>query len=147
MYENLNTVEIGGHKLPIKCDFACLQILQENFGTLKTFEQKLIGIDPILDENGDPVYEINADGIESIKFKTTEPNLKAIALALPMFINEGRIQAKAQGETPDDFDYKAAIKEADFSMIDVAVQLHTEYRRCFDRKKVKASKRTPTKTQ
>lgn len=146
MYENLNTVTIGGHKLPIKCNFATLQNIQDNFGTLKTFEQKLIGMDPVLDKNGDPIYIIK-DGIETIKFRTTEPNLKAIALALNMFINEGIKQAQAQGESVDEFDYKAAIDEADFSMIDVAVELHNEYRRCFDRKKVKASRRKATKTK
>ena len=145
MYEKLNTVTIGGQKIPIKCDFAILQMLQDAFGTLKAFEQKLIGIDPVLDKDGDPIYEVDANGIESLKFKTTEPNLKAIALALPLMINEGKIQAESQGEEVPDFDYKAAIKEADFSIIDVAVDLHNEYRRCFDRKKAKASKQTRTK--
>lgn len=146
MYENLNTVTIGGHKLPIKCDFNILQILQENFGTLKQFEQKLLGMVPVLDKAGNQVYEKDSNGEEVIKFRTTEPSLKAIALTLPMMINEGRQQAEAQGEDIEEFDYKQAIKEADFSIIDVAVELHTEYRRCFDRKKVKASSRRVTKT-
>ena len=145
MYEKLNTVRIGTKKLPIKCDFNVLQVVQEEFGTLKQFEQKLIGMNPVLDKNGDPVYEIK-NGVESVKFTTTEPNLHAIAVALPLMINEGRIQAEAQGETPIDFDYKTAIAEADFSIVEVAVDLHSEYRRCFDRKKLKASKRTATKT-
>ena len=143
--EKLNTVRIGGKKIPIKCDFNVLQILQEQFGTLKNFEQKLIGMEPILDENGDQTYEINSNGVEAVKFRTTEPNLKAIATALPFMINEGREQAKAQGDDLPDFDYKKAIKEADFSIIEVAVDLHNEYRRCFDRKKLKASTRTATK--
>ena len=147
MYEKLNTVTIGGHKLPIKCDFNILQILQENFGTLKKFEQALIGMVPILDKDGNQIYEIGPNGEEAIKFKTTEPSLKAIALTLPMMINEGRIQAEAQGDKIDDFDYKAAIKEADFSILEVAVDLHNEYRRCFDRKKLTVSKRTATKKQ
>lgn len=147
MYEKLNTVTIGGHKLPIKCDFNILQILQENFGTLKKFEQALIGMVPILDKDGNQIYEIDSQGNESIKFKTTEPSLKALAIALPTMINEGRQQAKAQGEEEDDFDYKTAIKEADFSIVEVAVELHNEYRRCFDRKKVKVSSRTATKKQ
>lgn len=147
MYEKMNTVRIGGKKIPIKCNFAVLQTVQEVFGTLKKFEQELIGMVPILDKNGDPIYEISPDGIESLKFRTTEPSLKAIALALPMMINEGRIQAQAQGDDLPDFDYKSAIKEADFSIVDVAVDLHNEYRRCFDRKKLTASKRTATKTR
>lgn len=146
MYENMNKVTIGGHKIPIKCNFATLQSIQENYGTLKTFEQKLIGMNPVLDKNGDPIYEIK-NGIETLKFNTTEPDLKAIALALSLFINEGKKQAEEQGEEPIEFDYKAAIKEADFSIIDVAVELHNEYRRCFDRKKLKASRRTATKTK
>ena len=88
MYEKLNTVTIGGHKLPIKCDFNILQILQENFGTLKKFEQALIGMVPILDKDGNQIYEIDSQGNESIKFKTTEPSLKALAIALPTMINE-----------------------------------------------------------
>lgn len=145
MYEKLNTVTIGGHKLPIKCDFNILQILQESFGTLKQFEQALIGMVPVLDKDGNQVFEYNSDGEEIIKFRTTEPSLKAIALALPIMINEGRQQALEQGEDPDDFDYKAAIKEADFSIVEVAVALHNEYRRCFDRKKLTVSRRTATK--
>lgn len=145
MYEKLNTVTIGGHKLPIKCDFNILQVLQENFGTLRKFEQALIGMVPILDKDGNPQFEYSAEGEEIIKFRTTEPSLKAIALALPMMINEGRQQSIAQGDEPDDFDYKAAIKEADFSITEVAVALHNEYRRCFDRKKLRVSKRTATK--
>ena len=140
MYEKLNTVRIGTKKLPIKCDFNILQILQEEFGTLKNFEQKLIGMVPVLDKDGNQVYEN-----ETMKFTTTEPNLRAIAVALPLMINEGKIQAQAQGETETDFDYKTAIAEADFSIIEVAVDLHNEYRRCFDRKKLKASTRTATK--
>ena len=147
MYEKLNTVRIGGKKIPIKCDFNVLQIVQEEFGTLKQFEQALIGLKPILDKNGDMIYETGPDGIESIKFKTTEPSLKAIAIALPIMINEGKIQASEQGEDIPDFDYKSAIKEADFSIVEVAVDLHNEYRRCFDRKKLTVSKRTATKTQ
>ena len=145
MYEKLNTVRIGNKKIPIKCDFNVLQILQDEFGSLKTFEQKLIGMQPILDEKGDPIYEINADGVEAVKFKTTEPNLRAIATALPLMINEGKIQSEKQGESGIDFDYKTAIAEADFSIIEVAVDLHNEYRRCFDRKKLTVSKRTATK--
>lgn len=145
MIEKLNTVRIGGKKIPIKCDFNVLQMLQEEFGTLKEFEQKLIGMVPILDKNGDPVYEVNSAGIEAVKFKTTEPNLRAIAVALPLMINEGREQARAQGDKDVDFDYKLAIAEADFSLIEVAIDLHNEYRRCFDRKKLKASTRTATK--
>lgn len=144
MYEKMNTVRIGGKKIPIKCNFNVLQTLQEEFGTLKQFEQALIGMVPILDKNGDPIYETSPDGIESVKFKTTEPSLKAIAMALPMMINEGRLQAQAQGDDLPDYDYKSAIKEADFSIVDVAVDLHAEYRRCFDRKKLKVSTRTAT---
>ena len=144
MYEKLNTVRIGNKKIPIKCDFSVLMMLQEEFGTLKNFEQKLIGLNPVLDKDGNEIYETNAEGVEAIKYKTTEPSLRAISIALPLMINEGRIQAEAQGETFD-FDYKTAIAEADFSIIEVAVDLHSEYRRCFDRKKLKASTRTATK--
>lgn len=144
MYEKLNTVTIGKKKIPIKCDLAVLVRLQEEYGTLKNFEQKLIGMNQVLDDNGDPVYETNADGIESLKFKITEPSLSVISFCLPMMVNEGRKQIEEQGEEYD-FDYSEAFNEADFSISELAVELHTEYRRCFDRKKLKVSTRTATK--
>ena len=145
MYEKMNTVRIGGKNLPIRCDFSVLQTLQDEFGTLRQFEQKLLGMIPIVDDNGEPIFVIGDDGTEQIKFKTTEPSLRAIAVALPIMINEGRIRAEEQGEEVEDFDYKEAIKDAEFSILDVSIALHTEYKRCFDGKKAKVSTRTATK--
>ena len=147
MFEILNTVEIAGEKLPVKCDFNVLQVLQEEFGTLREFEQKLIGLVPIKDSEGNIIYETDNEGNESMKFKTTEPSLKAIALVLPLMLKEGRRQADAQGDyTNKDFDYISAIKEADFDIVKLAIDLHTEYKRCYDRKKLKAHKSPATKT-
>ena len=144
MYEKMNTVTIGKKKVPIKCNLAVLVRIQEEYGTLKEFEQKLIGMHPVLDKNGDPVYVTGADGSETLKFKTTEPSLKAITFCLPMMLNEGKKQAEEQGEEYD-YDYSKALDDADFSIVEIAVELHNEYRRCFDRKKLKVSTRTATK--
>lgn len=146
MFEILNTVEIAGKKLPIKCDFNVLQVIQEQFGTLKNFEQKLIGINPKTDKDGNQIYKTDSNGEEVLDYTVTEPSLKAIAVALPLMLKEGRIQADEQGETANkDFDYMASIREADFSMVQVAIELHTEYKRCFERKKLKARRLNPTK--
>ena len=148
MFEKLNTVTIAGKKLPIKCDFNVLKAIQEEFGTLREFEQKLIGMIPLKDEQGNILYDITEEGNEVMRFKTTEPSLKAIALVLPMMLKEGRIQANKQGDYKNkEFDYMAAVRDADFSMVEVAVELHSEYKRCFDRKKLKAHKSTATKNQ
>ena len=144
MYEKMNTVTIGKKKIPIKCNLAVLMAIQEEYGTLKNFEQKLLGMIPVLDENGEPVYVTNSEGMETVKFKTTEPSLKAITFCLPKMINEGKMQTLKQGEEYD-YEYSDAFNEADFSIIDIAVELHTEYRRCFDRKKLKVSTRTAIK--
>lgn len=138
MYEKLNVVEIGGRKLPIKCNISVMAALQDEFGTLREFEMKILGMIPILDEDGNQKMIKNDSGYETPAFRSGEPNIRTLMFALPKFIREGIECAEEMGEDEliAEFDYKDAIKEADFSILDVALALHGEYRRCYDRKKL-----------
>lgn len=127
MYEKLNVVKIGGHNLPIRCDIRVLSALQEEFGTTVAFQQKLIGMEKVSGSD------------ESI---FTEPNIHAIEFALKQMIPEGIRKAEEQDEEVPDVDWKQLIENFDFEYIEVALALHNEFQRCFNRKKKTNSKDT-----
>ena len=131
MYEKLEKVKVGEYDLPIRCDINILGIIQEEFGSMMTFEQKLIGINPVKDKDGKPV--IKEDG--TMDYTMGEPNIHAIAFALPLFIIEGIAQAEEQGEDYSEVDWKPALKDADFNYIEIALSMYREFERCFKRKK------------
>lgn len=147
MYEKLEKVKIGDNELPIRCDINILGTIQEEFGSMITFEQKLIGMNPVMDKNGKPVTK--EDG--TLEYKIGEPSIHAIAYALPLFILEGIAQAEEQGEDYSGIDWRPALKDADFNYIEIALALYREFERCFKRKKKvtntksQSKKKTPTK--
>lgn len=116
--EKLKEVEIGGKKLPIKCNIDCLIAIQDEFEDFKTFEQGLIGIKKVNDE---------------IKYST--PKLESIKTALPMFIKCGLDEWEEQGKKAPEIDYFKAINDVDFNIIETAIMLYEEFTRCFYRKK------------
>lgn len=131
MYEKLEKIVIGGNKLPIKCNIGVLAYIQEMYGTLSSFEQKLIGMRPILDKNGKYTYK--PDG--SVAYSLTEPSIEVIKNVTPLFIREGIIQAEDQGENYSEIEWNEAFEDFDFNYIEVALALNTEFQRCFHRKK------------
>lgn len=131
MYEVIEKVKIGNNELPIKCNIGVLAYIQETYKTISRFEQKLIGMNPILDKNGNFTYDENG----SIKYEWLEPNISVIKDVTPLFIREGIIQAEKQGEDYSNMNWEEAFKDFDFNYIEVALALNTEFQRCFHRKK------------
>ena len=142
MIEKLNKVELGGKKFPIKCNINVLIAIQEEFETLNDFEQKILGMKPIKNPDGSFKMITRPDGTEAIDYKMTMPSLKAVAYALPYMIHEGMDQADEQGDKYPEDDYNALIKEADFNIIDTALIMYEEFKRCLTRKKSTTPKST-----
>ena len=42
---NINHIELSGVKLPIRCDMLVLEKIQEDYGDISEFENKLIGFE------------------------------------------------------------------------------------------------------
>lgn len=135
MYEKISKIKIGSYNIPIRCDINVLGSIQDEFGTLLNFEQKLIGL------------KMKPDGT----YTNTEPSIKAIAYALPLFVLEGIEQATAQGEDYSDIDWRTPLKDCDFQYIETALAMYEEFQRCFHRKKKTLKNTNPrkkaTKTQ
>ncbi len=51
MFEEMNTIELTGRKYPIKCDLLVLEKIQDKYGTIGEFEQKLMTWEPVFMQN------------------------------------------------------------------------------------------------
>lgn len=141
MYEEVTRVKIGTVDVPIRCDINVLCALQNKFETLARFEQKLIGMNPIL--NADGSFKYNSDG--TLVYKMSEPSFDAIAFSFPLLAREGIEQLREQGEEFTDLEWKESFKDADFDYIQVALAINSEFQRCFHRKKKKMNSKATTK--
>jgi len=121
-----------GVKYPIYCDLNVLELIQEEFTSVNKFERDLMGLTPLLDENG----EIKRNDEGAILNLQGEPKIKAIVFGLFLMIKEGqRIDTRQTGTeweelTIDDIRELCTIPFNELSQI-----LHEEFNRCFNIKK------------
>lgn len=133
MYEELLTVKIGDNDLPIRCNIYVLAAIQEEFSTISSFQQKIIGMNPVLDEEGNYTYDRNG----SMIYKVGEPKIEAISFVLPLMIIEGikKLLEQEPEKNYSEIDWKQMIEDFDFNYIEVALEINKEFQRCFNRKK------------
>ena len=132
---NHETVVLAGKEYPVRCNINVLIEVQEQFASLSEFEALIAGIRICKDTDGEILYD--EDG--KIKFERTEPSLKAIKKILPYMLKEGAAAADMQT------DIKAAVtalENVSFNMYEVAVAMHNEYTKCFERKNALSAKET-----
>ena len=128
----LNRIEINGVNYPIYCDLNVLELIQDNFTSVNQFERDLLGLTPLIDENG----EIKRNEEGSILNSQGEPKIRAIVFGLYLMIREGqRIDTRQTGKewdelSIDDIRELCAVPFGELSKI-----LHDEFNRCFDVKK------------
>ena len=118
MVEKPIFITLAGKKVPLWCDIFALNEIQEEYGSIGTFERKLLGVEET----------------EAGKFTKTEPDMKAIMFALPVMIREGVRKLEAMGEKAD-IDVNAVLLDADMPFTILAGYIHDAYKRCFISKK------------
>lgn len=126
MFEKLNHIELSGESYPIKCDLLVLEKIQDEYGDLSDFENKLTGFVPDIDEYGE--YVRNEEGLLVGKRKT--PEIKILRKALIWMIEEGM---EIEGEK-NELSEKEIMRKADMSPGELGQILHEEFNRCFQRK-------------
>lgn len=129
----IETVILAGKEYPVRCDINVLIEVQEHFDSFSEFEALIAGIKICKDADGNLLYD--ADG--KIKFERTEPSLRAIKTILPCMIKEGAITSEIHIDLAE---VVTAINNFSFNMYDVAVKMHNEYTKCFERKNVSSAK-------
>lgn len=130
--ERLSKITIGGKQYPVKIDLNVLQVIQEEFGTVNTFERELLGLKIRTDENGAMLYTPEGDP----QMYRVEPSVKAITTILPLMINEGlEIEALQKGKPFEPVEPKLLIASCNTSFEVLSTTIHEEYKKCFVVKK------------
>ncbi len=130
MFEKLNYIELSGERYPIKCDLLVLERIQDYYGDLSEYENKLTGFIPDRDEAGE--YVRNEEGMLVGTRKT--PEIKILKNSLKWMIEEGVEIAKDAGEEYGEINETAIMRKVDVSPGELGRILHEEFNRCFQRK-------------
>lgn len=142
MFEKLNYIELSGEKYPLKCDILVLERVQEKYGDLAEFENKLSGFVPGVDEDGE--YTRNDEG--KIVGYYGEPNMEALGDFLTWTIEEGiEIEREEHGAEMEPPERKKLIRSVDLAPRELMEILRKEFSRCFERKNAKTTQ-TKSKT-
>lgn len=139
MFEKLNHIELSGESYPIKCDLLVLEKIQDEYGDLSDFENKLTGFVPDIDEYGE--YVRNEEGLFVGKRKT--PEIKILRKVLIWMIEEGM---EIEGEK-NELSEKEIMRKADMSPGELGQILHEEFNRCFQRKNGQTTQGNPKETE
>lgn len=136
MFEELKFIELSGEKYPVKCDLVVLEKIQDEFGSLDTFETKIYPWVPILDAEGEKVMD--EEGNVETEFQM--PDIPAVNTALFFMVNEGEeIAAEKEGREPRSYSRNEIARKVDISPVRLALKLHEEYYRCFELKNEKTT--------
>lgn len=127
MNTKLNTIKVGSRDLPIKCDNYVLAQIQEEFGSLDAFENKLLGYEILVDEDGRALRD--DDGMR--RRKRVEPSVKAVTRFLYLCVEEG---LDIEGKEP--VNEKDLIRTAG-SPFTLIVPLYAEFKKAFEDKNEK----------
>lgn len=128
----LNHIEMNGVNYPIYCDLNVLELIQEEFTSVNKFERDLMGLTPLIDENGE--VKRNEEG--SILNLQGEPKIKAIVFGLYLMIREGqRIDSRQTGKEWEELTIDEIRELCTIPFGELAQKLHEEFNRCFDIKK------------
>lgn len=113
-------IRINGKRYPIRCNIRVLGELQEVFGGVKQFEIALRGI-----------VEKEKDG-KKVAVREKEPSMKAVAIALPIMVNEGLLLS---GEDMERLTEDEIMDGLSVSPYEAARIMEEEYGDCFKQKK------------
>lgn len=128
----LNHIEIDGVKYPIYCDLNVLELIQDNFTSINKFERDILGLTPLLDENGE--IKRNEEGL--ILNSQGEPKIRAIVFGLYLMIKEGqRIDTRQTGKEWEELTIDDIRELCAVPFMELSEKLHAEFNRCFEVKK------------
>lgn len=149
MFENkLNTITLSGEVYPMKCSILVLEKIQDKYGTLEEFEDRL----SIFEENPkedtwDEETEENTDEETEgkLKIKVRFPNMTAVCDALFWFVQEGEeIAAEEEGRKPVKYKRESLARKMDLSLFEAAQILRKEFSQSFASKNQKTTKTEDT---
>lgn len=135
--KEMNYIKLSGTEYPIRCDMLVLEKIQEEYGDISDFENKLLGFTPSRNKDGtvkkdDKGRQIGISGI---------PDIKALNLAVYWMVNEGLEVEDRKGEL---LTKEKAARMIDYTPKELSELLHKEFMRCFQRKNGKTTQNQET---
>lgn len=119
----MERILIGTRTYPIKIDLNVLEAIQDQYGSVHTFEMELVGLKVQKGEDG-------KDQIVAV-----EPSIKAIKMVLPLMVNEGlAIEAADTGHPYEPVEETQIIQECCIPYGELSQIIHAEFKRCFGKK-------------
>lgn len=141
MFEGLNYIELSGKSYPIKCDLVVLERIQDEFGSINDFEDRVMPWEPALDKEGKEKKGNNGKKL----FKARVPDIKAVNAALEFMVNEGEeITAEKEDRAPKFLSRKELARRVDITPVTLADKLHQEFQKCFQ---IKNEETTQSQTE
>ncbi len=126
MFEKPNKIALSGSEYPIKCDMLVLEKIQEKYGDLAKFENKIRKFIPDVDEEGD--YKRNEAGLVIGHYEY--PEISALMDLTYWCICEGMEIEGLECE----FSRTELIRMIDITPLELSEIMHNEYVGCFERK-------------
>lgn len=138
MFEEMKQITLSGNAYPMKCDNLVLEKIQDKYGDLTDYENKLSGFIPKVDENGEKVR--NEEGYLIGRYEI--PKLKILNEALVWFVQEGlEIEREELNREHPKVNDRTLIRQIDMTPAELGKILHEEFARCFERKNVETTQR------
>ncbi len=126
MFEKPNTIALSGNEYPIKCDMLVLEKVQEKYGDLAKFEDKIRKFVPDKDEEGN--LKRNEEGLIIGHFEY--PEISALIDLTYWCICEGMEIEGLENE----LSRNELMRMIDITPLELSEIMHSEYVGCFARK-------------
>lgn len=120
-------VVIGEKEYPIRIDLNVMEEIEEEFGTVEKFKQKLLGFEYQRDADG----ELVIDDEGRPKIKPIAPSVKALKFILPLVVNEGiKYEAFEQRKPYEPLDTEYIIMACEMDRDFLLRTIFDEFERC-----------------
>lgn len=132
-------ITLSGKTYPVRCDMVVLEQIQDTFGDISEFENRLMGFKPLENEDG----SARKDEKGRVIGISGTPDIKALKFALCSMVREG-VAVDGNSEEVNDTDLMRAV---DMSPKELSEILHMEFMRCFRRKNQEPTQKAEEKNQ
>lgn len=127
----LSYITLSGETFPLRCGMEVLEEIQEKYGSIDEFENRIMLFVPQKDEEGKEV--VNEEGVAIGQYIT--PKIKDLGDALYLMVTAGlELEAELEGKEIRKVSRRELLEKADMMPVTLGLKLHGEMMRCFRRK-------------
>lgn len=139
--DKLSYITLSGEKYPLRCGMEVLEIVQDKYGSIEEFENRLMPFERKKDKNGEDV--LNEEGVPIGRYVI--PKISDLGDALHLMVTAGlEMEADLSGKETESVTRKELLQKADMPPTVLGEILHAEMMRCFRRKNGTATQEKET---